>query len=214
VTLCEGNSFLVTLEYTFETGDWSNALSFAYTDLFLDPTDPNFINDAFEVALVDTDGFSLVPTFAPHRDAFFNLSEGLPAALGDGTTLDGDRVTVALDDVPVGETARLIFRLVNNDSDTGSCVRLTGVGGLHDNSPPELDPIPPLQAVEGQTVTLNARRSPPRLPIPTPTTRTPPSSTGATGSSAKARSRRRPVAAPFQQRTCMPTTADTKSASP
>jgi len=164
VTLCEGNSFLVTLAYTFETGDWSNALSFAYTDLFLDPTDTGSINDAFEVALVDTDGFSLVPTFAPQRDAFFNISEGLPAALGDGVTLDNGRVTVDLTGVPVGETATLIFRLVNNDSDTGSCVRLTGVGGLHENSPPELDAIGDKSVDEETLLTFTVSASDPDLP--------------------------------------------------
>ena len=92
----EGDSFLVTLEHTFEVPDDASELAFTYADLSLDTTDPSFINDAFEVALLDTDGYSLVDTTEPGRDVFFNISEGLPAALGSGTTVDGQTVTVDL----------------------------------------------------------------------------------------------------------------------
>ena len=88
-------------------------------------------------------------TFSPGRDAFFNISEDLPAALGSGTTQDGQTVTVSLADVPPGQQARLIFRLVNNDADTGSTVRITGVGGLRDNVPPVLESHRAIQAHEG-----------------------------------------------------------------
>ena len=126
--LCEGNSFLVTLSYTFTVPENPGDLAFGYTDLQFDTTDPNAIKDAFEVALVDQDGYSIVPTFNPSRDAYFNLSEGVPAALGTGVTHDGQSVTVSLADVPAGLDATLIFRLVNNDADTDSCVTITGAG--------------------------------------------------------------------------------------
>src|SRR5262249_20905046 len=64
-------------------------------------------------------GRPLVPTLAGNRDAFFNLTEGQPAALGSGTTVSGQTVTVDLSGVPAGTTGTLIFRLVNNDGDAG-----------------------------------------------------------------------------------------------
>jgi RHS repeat-associated protein len=154
--LCEGSSFLVTLSYTFTVPDNPSDLAFSYADLNQDTTDTAFINDAFEVALVDEDGFSVVPTFSPSRDAFFNIAEELPAAVAAGVTHDAQTVTVSLADVPSGLEATLIFRLINNDSDLGSCVTITGVGGIYQNEPPVLDPLPELQAVEGAAVTLSA----------------------------------------------------------
>ena len=50
---------------------------------------------AFEVAFVDSSGNSLVPTIAPGRNAFFNVTEGMPAALAQGVTLQN--LTVDLD---------------------------------------------------------------------------------------------------------------------
>jgi YbbR domain-containing protein len=43
--------------------------------LNFDTTDPDSINDAFEVALVDAQGNSLIHTIQPNRDAFFNITE-------------------------------------------------------------------------------------------------------------------------------------------
>jgi hypothetical protein len=154
--LCEGNSFLVTLSYSFTVPENSGDLTFTYTNLNLDTTDTAFINDAFEVALVDQDGFSIVSAFSPSRDAFFNIAEELPAALGPYVTHDAQTVTVSMADVPPGLEATLIFRLVNNDSDMGSCVTLTGVGGVFQNDPPVLDPLTALQAAEGTAVSLSA----------------------------------------------------------
>jgi PKD repeat protein len=136
--LCEGNSFLVTLSYAFTVPENSGDLTFTYANLNFDTTDSDSINDAFEVALVDQDGFSIVPPFSPGRDAFFNIAEELPAALATGVTRDGGTVTVSLADVPAGLQATLIFRLINNDSDTGSCVAILGEGGQTPDAPPQV----------------------------------------------------------------------------
>ena len=132
----EGDSFLVTLDHTFEIPQDASALSFTYADLNLDATDPDSINDAFEAALVDGDGNPLVHTIEAGRDAFFNISEDQPADVGDGTTVEDERVTVDLSGVLPGTAATLIFRLVNNDSDTGSSVRILGGGTPGDDDPP------------------------------------------------------------------------------
>ncbi len=153
----EGDSFLVTLEHTFEVPQNASTLSFTYTDLSFDTTDPNFINDAFEAALVDGDGNSLIATIGGGRDVFFNISEEIPAALGSDatsqTTADGEQVTLDLSGVLPGETATLIFRLVNNDADTLTSVRILS---LQTNQAPEIDPLEPISADEGQWTTLRA----------------------------------------------------------
>ena len=128
--LREGDSFLVTLQQDFTVPDQPLSISFVYTASF-DTTDPDFINDAFEVALTDADGYSLVDTFDAQRDAFFNLTEDLPVALGAKTTQttvsQGNEVTLDISDVPPGIEATLTFRLVNNDSDTESTVTILSV---------------------------------------------------------------------------------------
>ena len=137
--LYEGNSFLVTFEHTFEVPTEASELSFSYTDLHLDPDDPDSINDAFEVALIDSDGSSLVHTTEPDRDGFYNVTEDLPAAMGSSASEDSGTVTVDLGDVFAGTTATLVFRLVNNDSDTGSHVTITGVSIPGEDEPPVVD---------------------------------------------------------------------------
>ncbi len=139
--LHEGDSFLVALtRQDLEIEEGMLALTFTYTDLHFDTTDPSFINDAFEVALVDGDGYSLVDTISPSRDVFFNITEDIPAALGAGvttaTTAEGETVTVDLTSVPAGSQATLIFRLVNNDSDQQTSVRILGYGLLGDQTEP------------------------------------------------------------------------------
>jgi hypothetical protein len=53
----------------------SSILSFIYSDLNFDTSDPNLLKDAFKAALVDAQGRSLVHTIQTSRDAFFNLTE-------------------------------------------------------------------------------------------------------------------------------------------
>jgi hypothetical protein len=128
--LREGDSFLVTLEREIVIPDDPVAIEFIYIASF-DTTDPDFINDAFEVALLDSDGYSLVDTFTAQRDAYFNLTEGLPAALGAGVThaavSQGHQVTLDISNVPPGTEATLTFRLVNNDTDTETTVTILSV---------------------------------------------------------------------------------------
>ena len=124
-TLIEGDSFLVTLSHSFQVEPGETAVSFTYEATF-DGGDPNFVKDAFEVALLDADGNPLVGTISPGRDSYFNDTEGLLSpALGENSLVDGQTVSVDLAGVPTGSTATLIFRLINNDSDTNSSVRLT-----------------------------------------------------------------------------------------
>ncbi|MCI0463081.1 MAG: hypothetical protein L0Z62_39545, partial [Gemmataceae bacterium] len=122
--LREGDSFLVTFRRTFTVPDPATTLAFTYSDLSFDTTDPAAIRDAFEVALIDPDGHPLVPVITTSRDSFFNATEGQGIALGTDATQIDQTVTLDLANVPAGTQAKLIFRLVNNDSDVQTSVRL------------------------------------------------------------------------------------------
>ncbi len=101
-------------------------LSFDYETQF-DINDVDSINDAFEVALLDAEGNSLVHTISGDRDAFFNLTEGEPLVGGVNTVVDGATVKLDLSHIAVGTTANLVFRLVNNDADNDTTVRITSI---------------------------------------------------------------------------------------
>ncbi|MEZ6101666.1 MAG: putative Ig domain-containing protein [Pirellulaceae bacterium] len=127
--LDEGDSFRTSLETSFVIPLGATSLTFRYDSLHFDSTGSDFINDAFEVALVDETGASLVPTYSGDftRDAFFNVTEDLPPQLGNGSALADGLVTVNLTSVAPGSYARLIFRLANDDQDTGTSVRIVDV---------------------------------------------------------------------------------------
>lgn len=128
IVLTEGDSFLVAIERTFTVPSNPSAVALTYHDLTFDDTDTDAINDAFEVALVSTTGFPLLSTIGGStRDAAFNVTEEvIGAALGAETTHTGTTTTVSLDisKLVPGSTAKIIVRLVNNDSDEETTVRL------------------------------------------------------------------------------------------
>jgi len=125
--LTEGDSFVVFLEQDFLIPTTPSAIQFTYADLAFDTTDPDFINDAFEVALVEEFGNSLVKTVEAGRDSFFNVSEDVGQLAADGIIVVGQAVTVGLNGLPVGTPATIIFRLANNDTDETTTVRVTDV---------------------------------------------------------------------------------------
>ncbi|WP_422925495.1 putative Ig domain-containing protein [Singulisphaera sp. PoT] len=116
--LREGDSFLVNIATGFTIPAGATKLQFDLDSLDFDTASTGSVRDAFEVALVDSQGRPIVPTIGNGRDAFYNRTEGLDAALGSGTTVSGSIVSVDLSGVAVGTAARLVFRLVNNDEDT------------------------------------------------------------------------------------------------
>jgi hypothetical protein len=123
--LTEGNSFVVTLEKTFDIPATPSGLELRLENPVFDVSAAGLIRDAFEIAVVDVDGNSLVQPHIPGRDAVFNITEGLPASFpADGVTVSGDTITIGLNGIPAGTAARVIVRLVNNDTDTTSTVRI------------------------------------------------------------------------------------------
>jgi hypothetical protein len=78
------------------------------------------INDAFEVALVDQNGYPLTATIKTTRDGFLNVTESYNPILASGVLYDAadGRIILDLSRIAVGTNATLIIRLVNNDTDT------------------------------------------------------------------------------------------------
>ncbi len=133
----EGDSFTVSLERTFTVLQQPAVLNFTYDNLSFDTAAKNSIKDAFEVSLLDSQGNSAVHTIGTGRDAFYNVSEGQSTAMGSETTQNGRTVTVDLSSLTVGSTYTVRFRLVNNDSDVNTSVRIDSIDlpGLPNHAP-------------------------------------------------------------------------------
>ncbi len=125
--LREGSSFTTSLTTQLTIPDDAAALSFVLEGIEFDSSSQGAIRDAFEVALLDLSGRSLVHPIAKGRDAFFNLSEDVMPFGTSQVVLSGNRVTLSLADVQPGTQANLVFRLVNNDSDTRSAAAIRSV---------------------------------------------------------------------------------------
>ena len=95
-------------------------VSVTFTNLAFPGIDLADINDAFEIAFVDANGNSLVPTIGPGRDTFFNITEGIGMSRASGVTFDGEKVTLSTTGLPTGTVGRLEVRLINNDGDVGT----------------------------------------------------------------------------------------------
>ena len=127
IVLIEQENFGVSYEQNLTIPASSSFLTFTFSDLNFDTADPNFINDAFEVALVDGEGKPLVHTVGKGKDAFFNITEGEDTDLASGVTINGQTVQVNLTGITADTEAKLILRLVNDDSDTTTSVRITNI---------------------------------------------------------------------------------------
>ncbi|NJR16282.1 MAG: hypothetical protein HC785_11565 [Calothrix sp. CSU_2_0] len=125
ITLAEQTNFNSERSFPLVIPNTPSILRFKIDPIF-DNIDLDSINDAFEVALVDASGNAIVHTINKGRDAFFNLTEGENPVFASGTTYDAATKTVSLNLTGVSpQTATLIFRLVNDDSDTTTNVKIT-----------------------------------------------------------------------------------------
>ncbi|MEH2196766.1 Ig-like domain-containing protein, partial [Nostoc sp.] len=156
ISLTEETDFTATRNLPLVIPATPSILSFKIDKSF-DISDPDAINDAFEVALVDANGNSLVHTIASGRDAFFNLTEGENVALGAGANYNSTDQTVRLNLTGVKPgNATLIFRLVNNDTDTTTNVSITEF--FLQTAPANTQP--PLQSDFGTQPSANTTTSP------------------------------------------------------
>jgi RHS repeat-associated protein len=132
VVLTEGDSFLVSISRTLELPTNAAALSFSYSMLSFDKGTSNKIKDAFEVALIDANGQPVTYAIGEGHDAFFNVTDGETAALADDVTIsnplqDVVTVTALLHSSSSGKNSKLILRLINNDQDQHTSVRVLGL---------------------------------------------------------------------------------------
>ena len=127
--LREGESFTRQETVALTVPERPSLLTFTLDAVEFDITDPDAINDAVEIALVDAQGNPLSHGFEVGRDAFLNWTEGETRELAPGVTFDADsgEVTVNLVGVEPGTVAHLVFRLVNNDSDTETAIRVSDI---------------------------------------------------------------------------------------
>ncbi|QDU42483.1 tRNA nuclease WapA precursor [Symmachiella dynata] len=124
VQLTENSNFQTLYEDALTIPADAEALELRFFDLQFDTADGAAINDAFEIALLDSNGNPLAGTISGGRDAFFNMTEGEDPLLGGGVVYDAETGTVTLDisHLPEGLAATLAVRLVNNDADSTSTV--------------------------------------------------------------------------------------------
>ncbi len=125
--LQEGSSFVTSLISDIEIPSDANLLSFEYASLSFDTSSHGRAHDAFEAALLDSSGRSLVPTLGTGRDAFFNVTEDLPVTNTNDVTMNGNKVSLSLANVLPGTKAQLVLRLVNNDGDKMTSVVVPSV---------------------------------------------------------------------------------------
>ncbi|MFK7768385.1 MAG: putative Ig domain-containing protein, partial [Mariniblastus sp.] len=126
ILLLETQDFETVATRNITIGESINELEIDF-DASFDRRDANSINDAFEIALLDLGGNSLVHTVETNRDSFFNRTEDEAPVGGVNTVVMGQKVKLDLSHVAVGTSANLVFRLVNNDEDTNTQVRITSI---------------------------------------------------------------------------------------
>ncbi len=169
--LREGTSFVTTLTTPLTIPADAAAVTFLIEGIEFDSASNGNVHDAFEAALLDKSGRSLVRTIAVGRDAFFNATEGFEMLGTTQVAISGNRVTLSLEGVLAGTQADLVFRLVNNDLDTGSLAGVRSVEYLSTFSGGEGLRNSQLNAsvnVPGAGLASDTFSSGPRLPAPTP----------------------------------------------
>ena len=154
MVLTEGDSFLVAAERTVTippmTGDPRLLiLQINYQAPAFDSTATNLMRDAFEIVLVDAAGRPLTytiqgsnsvtpasvanPSVLPASpDALFNHTDGRAPFAAPGIALSAlnpqlSTVAVDISHLPPNSAARLILRLVNNDRDRATAIRINDV---------------------------------------------------------------------------------------
>ncbi|MCA6518106.1 MAG: cadherin domain-containing protein, partial [Pseudanabaena sp. M110S1SP2A07QC] len=143
--LTENSNFNPERVMNFITPVEPSLIQFKIKNLSFDSTDKVRINDAFEVALLDAGGNNaLVHTIANGQDAFINFTEGETVKFATGVTYDNATGLVTLNIVGIAPNTpvQLVFRLVNNDTDTASQVEVTNIS----ITPAPIGTLPPVQS--------------------------------------------------------------------
>ncbi|MHC1763418.1 MAG: putative Ig domain-containing protein [Verrucomicrobiia bacterium] len=139
-TLSEGDSFLVTAKRRLTIPPGLTVVAVSFRSPSFDRSTQNHIKDAFEVAIVDDAGRSLVYTLdrvnagfpaTPTPDACFNETEGQTRLVAPGAALADSPLDPTISTLYVDASglvsANLLLRLVNNDQDRNSSVTITSL---------------------------------------------------------------------------------------
>jgi RHS repeat-associated protein len=129
IVLVEGDRFLTSHEFPFVLQDGTTHLRLAYENLQFDISDPDSMKDAFELAILDSEGRPVAGVTASNSDGTANRTELQPALIASGTTNQPDsassgRWTVDVSHLPTGFVGTIVVRLVNNDSDNATQVSI------------------------------------------------------------------------------------------
>jgi RHS repeat-associated protein len=108
-------------------------LEIEFDGLQFDRRSRGMIRDAFEIALVNSTGMPASGIVSKEKDAFFNQTESLPTLIAANATHGvteigpadhGGKVTVDVAHLPDGFVGEVVFRLINNDQDNNTRVRI------------------------------------------------------------------------------------------
>ncbi len=186
--LVEGDSFRTELSARVIVPATPSAVSVQFDTPDFDQSSRGLIRDAFEISLVDVQGTPIVAPISVSGDAVFNATEGYSAQVANGVVAQTNEVLIGLGGIPAGTIANVVVRLVNNDGDHSSQVRIkrahlvnsnlnanltlpantSSAGAILDSTPPTValplaqDPLPDPSAPQITDVVI-----PQRLPTGT-----------------------------------------------
>ncbi len=129
----EGDSFRTELVSAITLPNDQSAVQVAFMAPAFDTFSQNDIRDALEIEVTALDGSRILLPYAVDADASFNWSEGLPPIAGTGVEFV-DRgssmpstATIHLAGMAAGTQLQVRLRLVNNDHDNNTSVRIRNV---------------------------------------------------------------------------------------
>ena len=125
--LYENESFLVSVNQTFEVPPNPQTITFDIESLGLDEIVAGNVPDAFEVSLLDAANASVVPTHEPSATSFFNANPNDDISLASGVTFDGRTATLDISSVAAGTEVTLYFDLIGNPPGTSSVASIDNV---------------------------------------------------------------------------------------
>ncbi|MFN0127301.1 MAG: Ig-like domain-containing protein [Verrucomicrobiales bacterium] len=121
-TFHEGTSGRVTLSQRLLIPAGATSLRFDLVGNGLEEALDGTLPDAFEVSLLDGNGDSLFPGIGVDLTAYSNVAPGGVIRLGNGVTMEGNRVTLDLTGISIETDATLYLDLIGNGPEAGSTV--------------------------------------------------------------------------------------------
>ncbi|HUP82468.1 MAG TPA: putative Ig domain-containing protein [Pirellula sp.] len=125
--LIEGDSFRTELSAKVVVPATPSAIKLQFESPAFDTRSLGLIRDAFEIALLDAKGNSIIAPIITRGNAIYNATEGIGSLSATGITTNQNEVLIGLNGIQAGTTAHVVVRLINNDGDETSQVRIKRV---------------------------------------------------------------------------------------